>query len=599
MEIRRLSEEVVHQIAAGEVLERPANLVKELVENSIDANASFVKVKVSKDVRSFTIQDDGNGIEKKDLPLALERHATSKITSTSDLWELSTFGFRGEALSCVAAVSDLRIISQKKGKDAFEIRSEFGKISKPVTSSGVEGTTIQIDQLFENVPARLKFLKSEAGEMQQIKKVFRAFALSYPWVHFQLFYDDRMLFDLPVQTERKYRVENLLEIKEMYETRYEVGDYKVHAVFTSPNDVQRTSQNIWVFVKNRWIVDRSIQSAILSAYDSLLMHGEFPQVCVWIDCNPQDVDVNVHPTKSQVKFREPSAVFRLVREALKQELEKAPWRKVSVQDGLVSAETKMYDDLKPQSLPEVNFEFSTTQFAQKTWEEPQPQDSLNSILSTYQNKKEEKPAPSLVSNSFEVKPYWGQLQVLGQSNLTYIIAQSASALILVDQHAAHERIAYEKLMVAWKSGKVETQTFLFPYELDIEEAAKEKIYAAKAELEKLGFELQMLANNTLAIISAPALVKDHVIGNTMVELASQIMDLEDSTAFERKIGDICATIACHSVIRAGQALSHPEMQALLQQMDEFPLSTFCPHGRPVFVEFSFTQLDKSFGRILG
>ncbi len=598
MEIHRLSEEVVHQIAAGEVLERPANLVKELVENSIDANATYVKVKVSKDVRNFVIQDNGKGIEKTDLPLALERHATSKISSTADLWELSTFGFRGEALSCVAAVSDLKIISQKKDKDSFEIASHFGQITKPSVSTGVEGTTIHINNLFENVPARLKFLKTEAGELQQIKKVFRAFALSYPGVHFQLFYDDRMLFDLPLQNERKYRVENLLEIKKMYETHFESGSYKVHAVFTSPNDVQRTSQNIWVFVKNRWVVDRSIQSAVLSAYDSLLMHGEFPQVCLWIDCDPQDVDVNVHPTKSQVKFREPSAVFRVVREALKQELEKAPWR-----SGLVQSEgriaTPQYEDLKPQAFPQANFEFTATQFAKKTWDDESTKDSLGSILDSYQNKKQEKVLPTLVSESFEVKPYWSQLQVLGQSNLTYILAQSSSALVLVDQHAAHERIAYEKLMISWREGKIETQSFLFPYELDIDEVAMDKIYKAKADLEKLGFELQMLDSGRLAIISAPALVKDHVIGNTMTELAHQITELEDSTAFDRKIGDICATIACHSVIRAGQALSHPEMEALLSQMDEYPLSTFCPHGRPVFVEFSFTQLDKSFGRILG
>ncbi len=597
MEIHRLSEEVVHQIAAGEVLERPANLVKELVENSIDANATYVKVKVSKDVRNFVIQDNGKGIAKTDLPLALERHATSKISTTADLWELSTFGFRGEALSCVAAVSDLKIISQQKGRDSFEITSHFGKISKPSVSTGVEGTTIHINDLFENVPARLKFLKTEAGELQQIKKVFRAFALSYPGVHFQLFYEDRMLLDLPLQNERKHRVENLLEIKEMYETKFESGTYSVHAVFTSPNDVQRTSQNIWVFVKNRWVVDRSIQSAVLSAYDSLLMHGEFPQVCLWIDCDPQDVDVNVHPTKSQVKFREPSAVFRVVRQALKQELEKAPWRKGLVQTEGATATTSQYDELKPQSFPQTNFEFAATQFAQKTWQEDEPKDSLGSILDSYQNKKQEKVLPTVISETFEVKPYWSQLQVLGQSNLTYILAQSSSALVLVDQHAAHERIAYEKLMIAWREGKIETQNFLFPYELDIDEIAVDKIFKAKTDLEKLGFELQMLESGRLAVISAPVLVKDHVIGNTMTELAHQITELEDSTAFERKIGDICATIACHSVIRAGQALSHPEMQALLKQMDEYPLSTFCPHGRPVFVEFSFTQLDKSFGRI--
>lgn len=593
--IQRLSDDVIHQIAAGEVLERPANLVKELVENAIDAGASHVQVKVGKDVRTFVIQDNGNGIRKEDLPLALERHATSKITSTADLWNLHTYGFRGEALSCVAAVSKFKLVSKQKNADAFEIVSDFGVLTKVKASSGVDGTTIYIEDLFENVPARLKFLKTESGELQQIKKVFKAFALSYPNVHFQLFYDDRLLFDLPSQNKRKHRVENLLEVKEMYEAEYQSGDYKVHAVFSSPHDVQKTSQNIWLFVKNRWIQDRSIQSAILAAYDSLLMHGEFPQVCVWIDCDPQDVDVNVHPTKSQVKFREPSVVFRVVREALRQKLETAPWRK-----GIVTPELQLqttFSEPQVQSLPA--FDFQATQFAQKSWSPQASEESVTSILQKYQESNVKKETAPLVSETYEVKPYWSLLQVLGQCNLTYIIAQSPKALVLIDQHAAHERVAYEKLMMAWREGKIETQEFLFPYELEIEDEARDKIYKAKSDLEKLGFKLQMQDSGRVGIISAPAVVKDHVIGKTMAELANQIVEFDDPTAFDRKIGDICATIACHSVIRAGQALSIPEMEALLQQMDHYQLSTFCPHGRPVFVEFSFNQLDKSFGRILG
>jgi len=594
--IQVLAENIIQQIAAGEVLERPANLVKELVENAIDADASRVEVRVGAEARSFIIEDNGSGMEKSDLPLALTRHATSKITSAADLWNLETFGFRGEALSCIAGVSRLTLHSKSnKAKSAYQIQADFSKLSEVQTSNLQEGTRIEIEDLFDNVPARLKFLKSASAEMMQIKKVMKTFALSYPQVHFQLFHEGKMLFDFAPQEKKQHRVRNILELKEAFTAYYEKDGCKIEAVFSSPNEVQRSPKNIWLFVQNRWIQDRSLIAAIQSAYESLLMHGQYPNVALWLYLDPQEVDVNVHPTKAQVKFREPSRIFRAVREALRTELLKAPWRKQAVEPAASMPEAVVAE---PSTKSFPSFDFEATHFATKKWQDEAPTErsaeNLQSVLQTYKEKSQSTP---IVRDNWEVQPFWSNLQVLGQANLTYILAQSAEALFLVDQHAAHERIAYEKLMQSWRQGKAEKQSYLFPYTLEMEETALKKILGMREDLEKLGFEFSENAKQ-LEITAGPALVKDSAIGATLSDMADSLLESEDGTHMEQKISHICATIACHSVIRAGQALSVPEMQSLLAQMDEFPLSTFCPHGRPVYIEYSFKNLDKSFGRIV-
>lgn len=601
MEIQKLPENVIQQIAAGEVLERPANLVKELMENAIDADATWVQVKVSKDARSFVISDNGKGMSPKELPLSVERHATSKIKDAGDLWDLHTYGFRGEALACVSAVSKMQITSKKeKAKHASTVVSHFGEVNQVETAAGENGTTIQIEDLFENLPARLKFLKSESAELMQIKKIFKTFAFTYPEVHFQLFSDGDLIFDLAPQKKRVDRVANLLNLPQMYESHFEKEGFKVHAVFSSPSHVQRSASNIWLFVQNRWILDRSLNSAVMSAYTSLLMHGEYPYVTLWIDCDPQEVDVNVHPTKAQVKFREPSKVFRIVREAIKLELEKAPWRK-TLSESHEETKAQAIGSTLQETMEFPKFEFEATQFATKDWE-PTPEsrkesvESLNSILQKYNEDTQQKNEPM---NERQVEEsFWGNLQVIGQSNLTYILAQSAKSLFLVDQHAAHERVAYEKLIQNWREGKTEVQDFLFPYQVEMNEVSLQKILSIKEDLEKLGFRFEKINETTLGVLSGPALVKDEAIGKTMKEMAENLLESEDSSQLEKKISHICATIACHSVVRAGQALSKEEMASLLKQMDEYPLSTFCPHGRPVYIEYEFKSLDKAFGRIV-
>lgn len=640
MRIQKLSHEVVDQIAAGEVLERPANMIKEFIENSVDAGATEIEVDVEGGGRQVLIKDNGSGIHPDDLELALHRHATSKIKKSSDLWGLNTYGFRGEALASISAVSMLRMTSRHKDLDqAYELNCEFGKVSKVEKASHEQGTSIFVRELFSNVPARLKFLKSETAETTAIKKMIKAFALSFPHISVRLRSGGKLLAYYPQSENKTARVQQVLERKKMYRGEAEIGLMSAEVVYAAPNEVQRNGQNIWFFVQDRWIQDRSLQAAVMAGFENALMHGEYPICAVWITCDPQEVDVNVHPTKSQVKFRDPRTAFKVVREAVLKSVAKAPW----LADLLPEEKMQQKDLVKVQQEVKPNLSFAEkdmdrTQYQVKldtpsVAEPAAPQaNSALEILKSYASpyKKEEssfqassvnvdgieRPSRSFEpetsyspvqetesagekeSGNFENQYYWSKLQVLGQADSCYIVAQSRQSLILVDQHAAHERIAFERIVNAWSGGRIDQQSYLIPLTFKMEADEVEAIISVADDLKKLGIEVERSGPEELAVTSAPSFLKEKAIPATFEKLALEVIQHGSGTAVERKLKDIAATMACHSVVRAGQALSIAEMQALLEQMDEYPLSSFCPHGRPVFVEYPFTKIDKDFGRIV-
>lgn len=577
--IQVLSNEIVNQIAAGEVVERPSHLVKELVENSLDAGSTQILIEVSEGGRFIRVLDNGSGISSFELDKALQRHATSKITKTDDLWNLHTFGFRGEALASAAAVSKMTLRSVEKSENRpAQIESNFGVLSEIKPSSHSRGTEIKIEKLFENVPARLKFLKSESSEAGQIKNVIKALALAHFTVEFKLLVNGELQLFYPQKKTRIERVCEVLEKKQMFEATGELDSFKCHAVYSSPHEVAKTSRQIWVFAQSRWVQDRALQAAVMDAYRSLLMHGEYPYAVIWLDCKPDQIDVNIHPTKSQVKFQDASNAFRVVHGTLRRALEQAPWipsqkTETSYQAQLISranlggaAETLKFSDHR----------FETTQFKSKDFE----------LLSVPEVAK---PQP--------VEGYWSSLQVIGQANLTYIVCQKEDRLVYVDQHAAHERVVFESLMKSWKQKKFEIQNFLFPLALDFSQDKVDVLLAHQKEIADLGFEIEQLGPESIGIKSAPLLIKDAGLGVVFERLALDLLNNGGSFAIEKKISDLFATMACHSVVRAGQSLSHHEMRELLNSMDQFALSSFCPHGRPVSVESSFTELEKLFGRI--
>lgn len=604
--IQILGSEIINQIAAGEVVERPAHLVKELVENSLDAGATEIQIDVSSGGKFVRIKDNGSGIFSNELESALKRHATSKITKTSDLWNLNSFGFRGEALASAAAVSRLTLKSSEKvEKVSSQIQSDFGKVSAVKPSSSMIGTEISIESLFENVPARLKFLKSDSSENQQIKMVIKALALAHPQVEFKLTIDQELELFFPIRKTHFERTQDVFEKKELFETFSERGDWKCRAVFSSPHVVAKTSKQIWIFAQNRWIQDRALQAAIMDAYRSLLMHGEYPFVSLWLDCDPSLIDVNIHPTKSQVKFQDASSAFRMVQGTLRTALEKAPWLGSYQQQGETSNQPiAKWPSFEQQQFNQVpgfkDHSFEETRFKNKNFDLQSLQNlkvqNVHMNISDAQNIVDQSEQEFAVGPVLALKP-WSSLQVIGQVNLTYIVCQKEDRIVLVDQHAAHERVVFESLMKAWKENRFERQDYLFPLAIDMTEDKVEALLQQQEEIKKLGFEIEQLGPQVLGIKSAPHLVKDSSLPSVFEKLAGDFLSFGGSFAIEKKISDLFATMACHSVIRAGQSLSREEMIELLKSMDQFALSSFCPHGRPVSVDLTFHELEKLFGRI--
>jgi DNA mismatch repair protein MutL len=593
-DILLLPSQVVDQIAAGEVVERPAHLVKELVENSLDAGATLVIVEIADGGRFVKVTDNGKGIQKQELSKALDRFATSKIRSTEDLWKLQSFGFRGEALASISAVSKLSLTSRTaQAKNAAKIESRFGTREDVVDSGGAQGTSIVVENLFENVPARLKFMKSSASEFAAIKMVIKAMALSNPVVEFQLFHNQHLELIFSACRTALDRAAQVLDVQKLYEGQAERNGVRAHAVFADPFTTAKTSKNIWLFAQSRSIQDRGLQAAVMEAYRHLLMHGEFPQAAVWVTTDPANIDVNIHPTKSQVKFVDPSLAFRAVQAAIRNVLEQAPWieKKSEVSASLSESSAELAHTavsarpIKNYALPE-NLTFSSPELTATKY-------ATKNLKPEVQIEKFESTDKNTVKENFG---FWSGLQILGQTNLTYVLAQSAKSLFLVDQHAAHERVNWEKLMSAWRGGSIEIQDFLFPLTMDLGPEKVERLVAVSVDLMKLGFTVEAMGPSTIGVKSAPSFIKEKSIVLAIETLADEVASLAGAISIEKTVGDVIATLACHSSVRAGQALSSEEMQSLLKQMDEFPLSSFCPHGRPVFIEMPFLQLEKDFGR---
>ncbi len=601
MEIQQLGSDVIDKIAAGEVVERPAHLLKELIENSIDAGATKISVEVDEGGKSISVVDNGQGVVSDELPRVFARHATSKIHRSEDLWNLSTFGFRGEALASISSVSKMDFISHRKGEDrAYRLQCDFGQLGEVFGTSAEQGTRVHVTKLFENIPVRLKFLKSDAGELAQIKNVIRAVALQHPQVEWRFKNKKQLVFFWPKEKSFLDRAKKVLETSRLYENRMEAGGFKVHVVFSDPSNVVRVSRQIWIFVQDRWVQDRGLVAAVMESYRSLLMHGQYPICVVSVKCPPDEVDVNIHPTKSQVKFVDPKKAFRAVHHCLRQAVEKAPWIDLE-STGLKTSPEK----IKTQNLSFEDREINRTQFQKKSFYSENPVDFQDKKMNPKVGLSELRLAArgldlesgeEFLRENQKTGGFWSRFQVIGQVDLTYIVAQGRDRMLLVDQHAAHERVAFERLMKFWKEGSVKSQSLLIPLTVDMDESEVEALMTLVSDLGKMGIEMEQAGPATVVINSQPSLIKEKALVKALKKMAGDFVNKGGGFALETAIADIFATMACHSVVRAGQALSPEEMKQLLVDMDEFPLSGFCPHGRTVSLEFPFSQLEKDFGR---
>lgn len=609
--IQQLTDNVIDQIAAGEVIERPSHLVKELLENSFDAGATSVTIDVAEGGRFVRVTDNGYGIHQEDLALILKRHTTSKIREAADLWTLNSFGFRGEALSSIAAVSRMKVISRRRGHDrAFQVESQFGASEITDQVSHDEGTTVEIASLFENLPARLKFLKSPQAETTAIRAIIKSLALINPGVEFRFRVNGALDLFYPIADSFFQRSQAVLEEDKLIYKSASKDGMSLEITFSDPHLIQKTSKSMWFFVQGRAVQDRSLQAAIIEAYRGTLMHGEFPMAVVSLRVPPDEVDVNIHPSKSQVKFLKASNIFSFLYHNLRAGLEDHLQPRNQLRPNPAglgeSSEASVRGDVgSSQPLRFDSFELDRVQYQQKDIPAAQ---GIN--LSDHQDFAYQREAPSSRPPNFaptantlkaeaEAPPKqgaWSRLQVLAQAHLTYIICQGDEGLCLIDQHAAHERVLFESLSQGWARGEIASQGLLFPLAIDLTSEHLEALDLVKESFQRMSLVWEVLGPQTIGIVETPSLVKESALPALLKKVAEDIIERGGSFEFEKAAHDIFSTMACHSAIRAGQALSLPEMVALLKEMDEFAFSQFCPHGRPVSVRWSVPELEREFGR---
>jgi len=540
MPIKVLPPEVTSKIAAGEVIERPASVVKELIENSLDAGATEISIEANNGGVSYLrVSDNGCGLSAAEAEIAIKRHATSKITGLNDLEHINTLGFRGEALPSIASVAEVEILTRDPGSSAGSyLRIENGKTTVREKKSRPQGTTVTVRRLFQNFPARLKFLKSATTESGHITSLVSQFALAYPEVRFELVSDGRTTLRTAGDAELRSAVSVIygLDIaKKMLDVEGSDGFLYIQGL-ASPPSVQRSSRSYLSFFVNRRYVRNSILAkAVETAYEGLLMTGRHPLAVINIAIPPEEVDVNVHPTKLEVKFRNNNNVFTAIVKTLRDTLEKSPL---------------------PPARPDLE-----DASARPLWEH----------------------------HATEVPV----LRTLGQLSSSYILAEGEEGLYLIDQHAAHERILFERIMARRTDGQPDVQGMLEPLALELSPAQVQALAGCSGLLSELGFTIEPFGGNSCLVRAVPSVLSGVAFTDTIVEILDEMGVEKDPGKRDLKAARL---IACHGAIRAGQKLDAGEQSELIKQLAGTSQPRTCPHGRPTMLHLSSQQLKREFGR---
>jgi DNA mismatch repair protein MutL len=573
--IRILSETLSAQIAAGEVVDRPASVVRELTDNSIDASANRIVIAIEAGgKRRIRVSDNGCGMSKDDLLLCVERHATSKIRTASDLLSVRSLGFRGEALPSIAAVSRMRITSLPQDcLTGHTLRISGGKLLQIEETGAPSGTTVDVKDLFFNIPARRKFLRAERTETDHIVDILSRVAMPFPKITFKLDEGSRNVVHLPASEDILDRISGLLGRKTaeaMMTGDKKDGDLSIRVYAGPPELARNRGDRLYVYVNGRNIRDRIATKAILEGYGRRLMKGQYPQVVIFVDIDPLEVDVNVHPTKQEIRFRDASRVFQAIVSAVGKTLDRLP-------------QPFLRQGLTERAVPFGRS--SSTAVSEPPWEYSPgraPTDPPSRAVT---------PGPPLDSAMVPAGP-----KIIGQLAHTYILCETANGLVIVDQHAAHERIVYEHLKKSLAAERIEMQTLLIPHELELSTKETRLLLEKGDGLHRFGLEFEHFGGNTFLLNAVPALLRNVNWQSFVSELVSQFAE---GTPDEDTLFDACTTLmACHGAIRAGERLSHEEMDRLLTQLGEMDLPTNCPHGRPVFREFTYPEMERMFKRVV-
>jgi DNA mismatch repair protein MutL len=592
--IRRLPSDLANQIAAGEVVERPASIVKELVENALDAEATRVTVELEQGGVVLTrVSDDGTGMDAEDAVLALERHATSKISDKDDLFRLRTFGFRGEALPSIASVAKLKLVTRSRGSPVgTEVLVDGGGAAKVRPTGVAEGTSVEVRDLFFNVPARRKFLKATGAEAAHVGEAILAAALARPDVSFFLVRDGRAAREWLRVSSRRERAAQAIDGERLEVCLGERGPMRIEAHLGPPERARAGAAALHLLVNGRPVRDRQLARAVAQAYGSVLEPGRYPVGVVYVEVPSDQVDVNVHPQKAEVRF----AAARALHDAVTRELHQALAHAFSVPAlGAARAWSLPRTSISPTAISEAD------RAAPDPWQLAPPEES-GAPASLAERNTMPSPAPlaALAANAaepglFRGVGFYSSLEFLGQARTTFLVCSGGDALYVLDQHAAAERVTFHRLRRAFASRSIATQRLLIPEIVQLSSAEMAILEERSSDIAQFGVELRAVGPTAVAVHSIPTILlrsaPESIVRDVVAELGRMA---------RRPFGDaadlVLATMACHGSVRAGDVLSREEVGALLRALDEVDFGGHCPHGRPVVTRIGFDELERRVGR---
>ena len=608
--IKILSENLSNMIAAGEVVERPVSVVRELVENAIDAGSSKIDISVREGgKRAIRVADNGEGMSRDDALLCLERHATSKIAEPDDLFNITTMGFRGEALASIASISRMTISTKLREEIEGNSLLIEGGILKDVRSAGLpSGTIIEVKDLFFNTPARKKFLKRTATEMGHISDYVTRTAIAFPSISFSLRTEKGALFELPSGLGLQERVasllgdgaaDELLEISEESETLRLSG-------YISPPSLQRSNgSGLYLYVNGRFIRDKVMRHALMQGYGNFIMRGKSPFAILFLEIDPAEVDVNVHPAKSEVRFRESGLVHSFISASIAKTLRRKEWltpveieREEIIEKRTASVREAAADYVvKNEGLPLKGGYWSgreTPPLSQKGETVIKRVDlSAKGPASFDAGEEIEKVDTPSVE---EGEGWFSSLNITGQIGEMYIVCEGEEGMVVIDQHAAYERIAFETLKKAYEKKEYNLQQLLIPETIDLGPKEAAAIEENLDNISKLGFDIENFGGRSFVIKAVPALFGSRSVKDIVTDMAAELTSLPKSSSFDIALDDIIKRIACHSVVRGRRRMGHDEMRDLLKRMDASGIVPHCPHGRPAYIEIPISEMEKRFER---
>jgi DNA mismatch repair protein MutL len=584
--IKLLPDLIINQISAGEVIERPASALKEILENSVDAGALEVKVQLEEGgIKLIRVADNGDGISMNDLPLALTPHATSKIKTLEDLQKVSSLGFRGEALASIASVSHLVLASRKsEEKHAWQIQAKGSRLSRPEPSSLAAGVTVEVHDLYFNTPARRKFLKTEATEFSHCEETFKRIALSCPNISFTLQHNGKTRSHLR-SSDLTQRITQLLG-REFEQASLlineQAADLHLYGSVALPTYSKSSRNAQYFFINGRFVRDKLIAHALREAYRDVLHLDRHPTYVLFLNMNPEGLDVNVHPAKTEVRFRDPRALHQFIFHTISKSLS-FPHQKSATNNSVVAIKEEI------TSSASTYIKQGTIQLGKEATSPFFYQNLFGAGI-----KPQMPAAPTITEQAQEEIPPLGF--ALGQLMGIYILAQNSQGLVIVDMHAAHERVTYEKLKSSLDDHTLSMQSLLIPVTfqgngLDVVTAGENKEI-----LSELGFEIAILSPTTLAVRAVPTILKDTDVVKLARDILNELREFDTGQLLTNKRNELLSSMACHNAIRANRILSLAEMNALLREMEETERSDQCNHGRPTWFEISLANLDKMFMR---